>query len=101
MRIKILQRADELKPAMIELAQAIHSEPELSGQEHHASQRHVNLLLQNGFQVEYPFAGCPTAFKILVSVSHPAPVFTQKNLHCAPRQIMPMYRRLLQQRSWL
>ena len=73
MRIKILQRADELKPTMIELAQAIHSEPELSGQEHHASQRHVNLLLQNGFQVEYPFAGYPTAFTALASSSRPGP----------------------------
>ncbi len=87
MRTKILQRADELKEAMIELAQVIHSEPELSGQEHFASQHHVNLLAQNGFQVEYPFAGYPTAFKAVAASSRPGPTIAYLSEYDALPQI--------------
>ncbi len=63
MKNQISKRADELKENMILLAQSIHNYPELSGQEYYASKCHMELLAQNNFNIEYPFAGIDTAFK--------------------------------------
>src|SRR5438046_1465309 len=51
----------ETAPAAIALAEAIRSDPELSGDEHRAAKRCVSLLEANGFSVESGIAGLPTA----------------------------------------
>lgn len=49
--------------ALAALSDAIADEPELSGAEYKTSQKLVEFLKGKGYNLEYPFAGCQTAFR--------------------------------------
>jgi amidohydrolase len=52
----------DLAPTLVELSADLHAHPELAMEEHHAADRLTALLEQDGFTVERPVAGLPTAF---------------------------------------
>ncbi|QIB68465.1 M20 family metallopeptidase [Aminipila butyrica] len=52
-----------------ELNDFLADNPEISGQEFQSSQKLVDLLREQGYQVEYPFAGYETAFKAVYGKS--------------------------------
>ena len=51
---------------LIQLNDDLADHPEISGQEYESSRKIVELLRNNGYQVEYPFAGFDTAFRGIV-----------------------------------
>jgi amidohydrolase len=50
-----------------ELSDDLGAHPELSDQEFESSRKIVELLRENGFEVEYPYLGFPTAFRGIVA----------------------------------
>lgn len=50
-------------PALIELSEQLHANPELGWQEHESSRSVARRLVDRGFTVTQPFMGLPTAFR--------------------------------------
>lgn len=62
-RDKIEQEIQAQLAALTALNDDLADHPEVSGQEFETSRKIVELLRRNGYQVEYPCAGLPTAFR--------------------------------------
>ena len=56
-------KVEDKLPALIALNDDLADNPELSGEEHRTSKKISDLLEDNGFKVEMPFAGLETAFR--------------------------------------
>jgi amidohydrolase len=63
-RLKVAanRAVDEIRPSLQEVALAIHADPELAYEEHHASDRLAGLLTTAGLDVERPYRGLQTSF---------------------------------------
>lgn len=59
----IVSVIDKYKSELEGLNDDLADHPELSGEEYETSRKIVELLNGKGYEVEYPFAGLPTAFK--------------------------------------
>ena len=59
-----------LKEDMIQVNDAMASNPELGGQEYESSKLFVSAMEAIGLKVEYPFAGLDTAFKCTINEWH-------------------------------
>jgi amidohydrolase len=59
---QIAQSVADAAPQVLDLAQAIHADPELSFEEHRAAERLSALLLQHDFEVSRGVADLPTSF---------------------------------------
>lgn len=57
------QKVEEKLPELIVLNDDLADHPELSAEEYRSSKKIAELLEQNGFKVELPFAGLDTAFR--------------------------------------
>lgn len=58
---------DNYKGEVLELNDYMADNPEIGGEEYNSSQKLVEVLKNNGFDVEYPFAGLDTAFKASIN----------------------------------
>lgn len=61
------EKINKYSPLVFELNDFMSDNPELSGEEFKASRKIVDLLIENGFKVEYPFSGLQTAFKTSIN----------------------------------
>lgn len=81
------QRAqDELskhEPNLRELSQWMYNNPEVGYEEFETSQRYVDILVANGFDVEYPAYGLDTAFAARIGSSGPEVII------CAEMDALP------------
>jgi amidohydrolase len=59
---RIGQAIEEIREGVVELSLDLHGNPETAFQEHYASRRLKDWLEDEGFEVESPVAGLPTAF---------------------------------------
>lgn len=50
----------------VALSDDLYAHPELPGQEYRSSRKIVEILQNAGYAVEYPFAGCETAFRAVI-----------------------------------
>ncbi|MFA9422517.1 MAG: M20 family metallopeptidase [Sedimentibacter sp.] len=62
MEVKIEQVVDSLKDKILELSQFIYNNPEVGLKEFSCSKKMVEMLENEGFEVEYNFSEMPTAF---------------------------------------
>lgn len=59
----VIKKVDEIKDELFEVSDYIHSHPEYCFKEYLSSQKMIDSLSSNGFQVEKGIAGLGTAFK--------------------------------------
>lgn len=62
LRERLFLAVEGLAPEAIVLSDDIGRNPETGDKEFESSKKHVALLREAGYEVEYPFAGIPTAF---------------------------------------
>lgn len=60
---EVFKAIERLSPKAVALSDHLAANPEPGGEEFDSSRQHVDLLKEAGFEVEYPFAGIPTAFR--------------------------------------
>lgn len=72
---RIRHAIQDIRDDMVDLSLDLHSHPELSLQEHYASERLKKWLVREGFQVESGVAGLPTAFVGRRGETRPAVAF--------------------------
>ncbi|WP_309131262.1 M20 family metallopeptidase [Brevibacterium sp.] len=60
---RISARIAEVGPALVDLSNALHDDPELGWQEHRSSAAVAGVLSEHGFTVERPYLGLETAFR--------------------------------------
>lgn len=60
---RIFASVEEAAPQLVALSDWMYENPEIGHQEHQSAARLVDLLRQNGFSVEAPYAGMDTAFR--------------------------------------
>lgn len=58
----VVRAVHALGPKAVALSDELAANPEPGEKEFNSSRKHVELLREAGFKVEYPFAGIPTAF---------------------------------------
>lgn len=68
---KILECIQSISPKLRELTKYIYDNPELGLEEKLSSKAHVDLLLEAGFEVEYPYLGFETAFRATYDTGKP------------------------------
>ena len=59
---RIDQAIEEIREGVVGLSLDLHGNPETAFQEHYASRRLKSWLKEEGFEIESPVAGLPTAF---------------------------------------
>ncbi len=62
MEVKIEQAVDSIKDKILELSKYIYDNPEIGLKEYNCSKKIVEMLRNEGFEVEYNFSEMPTAF---------------------------------------
>ncbi|MDO9508119.1 MAG: M20 family metallopeptidase [Thermovirgaceae bacterium] len=70
-RKRLFKAVDDLAPKAVALSDDLGKNPELGEKEFESSRKHVELLREAGYEIEYPFAGIPTAFIAKKGTGHP------------------------------
>jgi amidohydrolase len=68
---KVYETVEKLAPKAIALSDDLAAHPEVSEKEFESSRKHVSLLKEAGFEVEYPFDGIDTAFRAKIGNGKP------------------------------
>jgi len=68
---KVQKVIEEFSPKAIALSDELALNPEVSEQEYSSSRKHVELLKEAGFEIEYPFCGIETAFRAVIGKGSP------------------------------
>lgn len=63
LRERLFLAVEDLAPKTIALSDDLGRNPETGDKEFESSRKHAALLREAGYEVEYPFAGIPTAFR--------------------------------------
>ena len=69
----IADREQQVDAALIRLSNQLHADPELGWDEYRSSAAVAAVLFANGFEIEQPYLGLPTAFR---AVFNPGAAFT-------------------------
>ncbi|MBK0421757.1 M20 family metallopeptidase [Leucobacter sp. CSA2] len=68
---RIVARREEIDGQLVDLSNALHADPELGWQEHRSSAAVAAVLAANGFVIEQPYLGLPTAFRAVSGAADP------------------------------
>lgn len=72
-KTNIIQTIDRMQHELLALSHQIHDHPELGYEEHQAVASIRSFLEERGFQVETPYCGLDTSFKVVKKGKGPGP----------------------------
>ena len=78
-KTNIIQTIDRMQHELLALSHQIHDHPELGYEEHQAVASIRSFLEDRGFQVETPYCGLDTSFKVVKKGKGPGPRITMRS----------------------